>query len=121
MANHSPKKKRRTTKVVTATGKAADVEQRAHAERQSRDALRERTEEGHLKAGRTPPSRTAEGRRSGAVKIAEDRRHIDDSIRDYLPLTVTEDEKLLRGQQVGPEFTRTDLSLIHISEPTRPY
>ena len=109
MANLKPKKtKRRASTAVTATGKAADVEQRAHAERQSRDALRERTEEGHLKAGRTPPSRTAEGRRSGAVKTAEDQRHTDDSIRDYLPSAVTEDEKLLRGQLVGPGFTRTD-------------
>jgi len=108
MANQPSKKKRRTTKVVTATGKTADVEQRAHAERQSRDALRERTEEGHLKAGRTPPSRTSEGRRSGAVKMTAEQRHIDDSIRDYLPPTVTEDEKLLRSQRVGPEFTRTD-------------
>ena len=105
---NKPKKKRRASTLFTATGKAADVTRIAAAEQESRDALRERTEEGHLKAGRTPPSRTSEGRRSGAVKMSEAQRHIDDSIRDYITPAITEDEKLLRGQIVGPDFTRTD-------------
>ena len=108
MAKSKDVPKRRASTVVTATGKAVDVKQMATAEHASREALRERTEEGHLKAGRTPPSRTAEGRRSGAVKIVEPQRHIDDSIRDYLPPAVTEDEKLLGRATAGPDFTRTD-------------
>jgi uncharacterized protein (TIGR00730 family) len=108
MAKSSPAPKRRKSRVVTASGKAADVTQMAAAEHQARAALQERTEEGHLKAGRTPPSRTAEGRRSGAVKLVDLEERIDDSIRDYLPPGVTEDEKLLRGARAGPDFTRTD-------------
>jgi len=100
--------KGRNSKVVTASGKAADVSKIVAAEQESREFLRTRTEEGHLKAGRTPPSRTAEGRRSGAVRLVEPERPIDDSIRDYLPTAVTEDEKLLRGVTHGPDFTRTD-------------
>src|SRR5262249_19860308 len=41
-------------------------------------------------------------------RLVEPERPIDDSIRDYLPSAVTEDEKLLRGVTVGPDFTRTD-------------
>ena len=71
----------------------------ASAEQKALQGLKERTEQGHLKAGRTPPSQ-GEGRRSGAT------RTVDDAIRDVSP--VTEDEKLL--QQTGPriDFTRTD-------------
>jgi uncharacterized protein (TIGR00730 family) len=71
----------------------------AHAEQQALQGFKERTEEGHLKAGRTPPSQQT-GRRSGATRI------VDDSIR-AAPV-MTEDEKLL--QQPGPriDFTRTD-------------
>jgi uncharacterized protein (TIGR00730 family) len=108
MAKSNPAPKRRKTSVVTASGKTADVTKIAAAEQEARAGLRERTEEGHLKAGRTPPSRTAEGRRSGAVKQVDLEPHIDDSIRDYLPTAVTEDEKLLRGVRAGPDFTRTD-------------
>jgi uncharacterized protein (TIGR00730 family) len=87
----------------TATGKKADPALSAEAEAESREGLRERMEEGHLAAGRRPPSREAPVRRSGATKIL-----VDHSIRDWVP-PVTEDEKLLRGQ-VGPrfDFTRTD-------------
>jgi uncharacterized protein (TIGR00730 family) len=81
--------------------KRIDPERRAVAERRARDALKERTEEGHLLAGRTPPSKTTDARTSGA------HRAIDTSIRDYLP--ETEDAKLLR-QPAGrrDDFTRTD-------------
>ncbi len=75
----------------------------ATAEQESRDGLRERTEEGHLMAGRTPPSQTEETRRSGASRV------VDDAIRDFLP-PVTEDEKLLQsgGPRSAADFTRSD-------------
>ena len=90
---------RKPTRARTAGGKRLDPQVMASAEPQALQGLKERTEEGHLKAGRTPPSQE-EGRRSGAT------RKVDDAIRDVSP--VTEDEKLL--QQSGPriDFTRTD-------------
>jgi uncharacterized protein (TIGR00730 family) len=78
-----------------------DPERRISAERGAREGLRERTEEGHLLAGRTPPSQESAARTSGP------RIEVDTSIRDYLPLT--EDAKLL--QQPGErraDFTQTD-------------
>src|SRR5437016_12777938 len=70
----------------------------ASAEQKALEGLRQRTEEGHLKAGRTPPSQLSGKRAAGATVV-------DDSIR---AAPVTEDEKLL--QQPGPriDFTRTD-------------
>src|SRR3977135_1875907 len=90
---------RKSTRARTAGGKKLNPQVMASAEQQALQGLKERTEEGHLKAGRTPPSK-GDGRRSGAT------RTIDDAIRDASP--VTEDEKLL--QQTGPkiDFTRTD-------------
>ena len=84
----------------TATGKKANMELLESAEKGARAGTRERTEEGHLMAGRMPPSQIAVGRRSGAT------RKVDDAIRSDAP--VTEDEKLL--QQPGPslDFTSTD-------------
>jgi uncharacterized protein (TIGR00730 family) len=95
----STKPTRRSTRARTAGGKKPNPEVLASAEQQALQGLKERTEQGHLKAGRTPPSR-GEGRISGAT------RTVDDAIRDASP--VTEDEKLL--QQSGPriDFTRTD-------------
>jgi uncharacterized protein (TIGR00730 family) len=87
----------------TATGKKADPTLIAEAEAESREGLRERTEEGHLAAGRRPPSREASGRRSGATKI-----RVDQSIRDWSP-PVTEDEKLLHAKADRRyDYTRTD-------------
>ena len=87
----------------TATGKKANPAITAEAEAESREGLRERTEEGHIAAGRLPPSREAPGRRSGATKIL-----IDQSIRDWSP-PVTEDEKLLHTRSdERRDFTRTD-------------
>jgi len=64
--------------------------------------LRERTEAGHLAAGRTPPSQESTARRTGAV------RKVDDAIRTFSP-PVTEDEKLLTGPSTDPaDFTRQD-------------
>lgn len=84
----------------TATGKKADPKLLASAEASAREGSRERTEEGHRMAGRTPPSKVAAGRQAGATVI------VDEAIRSHR--TVTEDEKLL--QQPGPtsDFTRTD-------------
>lgn len=62
--------------------------------------LKERTESGHLAAGRTPPSQSSPARTSGAL------REIDFSIRD--PLPITEDAKLLQATEPRPNYTRTD-------------
>jgi uncharacterized protein (TIGR00730 family) len=88
------------TRARTAGGKKLNPQVMASAEQQALQGLKERTEEGHLKAGRTPPSQQITGRRVG------DKRIVDESIRDVS--LVTEDEKLL--QQPGPriDFTRTD-------------
>jgi uncharacterized protein (TIGR00730 family) len=85
----------------TASGKKADPSSLASAEENARAGLRERTEEGHLMAGRLPPSRATPARQAGAtVKI-------DDAIRTYTP--VTEDEKLLQQpSKAVADFTRTD-------------
>jgi uncharacterized protein (TIGR00730 family) len=93
--------KRGVTRVPrTATGKKGDPDLLESAERASREGYRERTEAGHLLAGRTPPSRDGtESRRSGAVQL------IDEGIRD---LPVTEDEKLLQERGPSADFTRTD-------------
>ena len=87
----------------TATGKRMNPAQLATAEHEALAGLKERTEIGHLSAGRTPPSQDQQTRRAGPVR----EREIDTSIRDYGP-PVTEDEKLL--QQPGPrhDFTRSD-------------
>ncbi len=88
----------------TATGKKADPATMDRAAAESREGLRERTEEGHLAAGRTPPSQKEPTRQAGAKRIM-----VDESIRDYVP-PVTEDEKLLRSPDHGErrDFTRTD-------------
>ena len=89
----------RSSKARTAGGKKLNPQVMASAEQQALEGLKQRTEEGHLKAGRIPPSKGG-GRRAGDIRI------VDDAIRDVT--TVTEDEKLL--QQSGPkvDFTRTD-------------
>jgi len=85
----------------TASGKRASTQLMAVAQADATEGLRERTEAGHLAAGRTPPSQEGAGRRSGAVK------KIDSDIRTYAP--TTEDEKLLSSPSSDPaDFTRTD-------------
>ncbi len=87
----------------TPTGKPSEPSMLATAEHDSREGLRERTEVGHIAAGRLPPAQKSDHRRSGAT-----RRTIDTSIRDFEP-PITEDEKLLQlptGQKF--DFTRTD-------------
>jgi uncharacterized protein (TIGR00730 family) len=89
----------KSTRARTAGGKKLTPEVMASAEQKALQGFKERTEEGHLKAGRTPPSQQTPRRRSGDTLV------VDDAIR---PAPVTEDEKLL--QQPGPrtDFTRTD-------------
>lgn len=85
----------------TATGKKMDPAKRASAEKDALAGLKERTEEGHRKAGRVPPSTQENSRQSGATRI------IDDAIRTpWEP--VTEDEKLLQTPAPSLDFTRTD-------------
>src|SRR5258708_15145632 len=74
----------------TATGKRGNPAQLAVAQAEAQEGLRERTEEGHRAAGRTPPSQLTKKRSSGAT------RKIDDDIRDFTG-PVTEDEKLLEA------------------------
>jgi uncharacterized protein (TIGR00730 family) len=85
----------------TPSGKRFDPAMQASAEEGALAGLRERTEEGHLMAGRTPPSQVSPARDAGAV------RKIDDAIRDYTE-PMTEDEKLLQAPAPGESFTKTD-------------
>ena len=90
----------RSSRTRTAGGKKPNPEVLASAEQQALEGLKQRTEEGHLKAGRTPPSQQGVGRRSGATRL------VDDAIRDSA--LVTEDEKLLQVGSPRVDFTRTD-------------
>jgi len=74
----------------TATGKRGNPAQLATAQAEAQEGLRERTEEGHRAAGRTPPSQVSKKRSAGAT------RKIDNDIRDFT-VPVTEDEKLLQA------------------------
>jgi uncharacterized protein (TIGR00730 family) len=88
----------------TATGKRGNPAQLAAAQASSTEGLRERTEEGHRAAGRTPPSTVSGKRSSGAA------RKIDQDLRDFIG-PVTEDEKLLQAPDKGgthDDFRRTD-------------
>ena len=93
----------------TATGKRGNPAQLAAAQAEAQEFLKERTEEGHRAAGRTPPSQKSNKRQSGAV------RKIDEDLRDFPGIgAITEDAKLLnapggegRGNPLR-DFTRTD-------------
>jgi uncharacterized protein (TIGR00730 family) len=85
----------------TASGKRASTQLMAVAQADATEGLRERTDAGHMAAGRTPPSQESDARRSGAVK------KVDSDIRTFSP--TTEDEKLLASPSTDPsDFTRTD-------------
>src|SRR5436190_22978987 len=100
-ARTSPKEPR-DSQPRTASGKRASMQLMAIAQADAQEGLRERTEAGHLAAGRTPPSQ-AGARQSGAIK-----KVIDDDIRTFA-MPVTEDQKLLSGPSADPaDFTRTD-------------
>jgi uncharacterized protein (TIGR00730 family) len=73
----------------------------ASAEKAARAGVQERTEEGHMMAGRTPPSQVTDARQAGATRV------VDDAIRDYEE-PMTEDEKLLQSPPPGESFTKTD-------------
>jgi uncharacterized protein (TIGR00730 family) len=77
-----------------------DPGRRSSAEQNALAGLKERTEEGHMKAGRTPPSMQE------PMRVVGD-RVIDDSIRTPSE-PVTEDEKLLQAESHQGDFTRTD-------------
>lgn len=78
-----------------------DPGRRADAEKRALEGLKERTEAGHLLAGRTPPSQGTTPRTSGAHRI------VDTSIRNAVILT--EDAKLLQQPDRRQEdFTQTD-------------
>src|SRR5687768_13090398 len=89
----------RTKHARTPTGKRFDPEMHASAEQASRAGLKERTEEGHIMAGRTPPSQVTDARQAGATRV------IDDAIRDYEE-PMTEDEKLLQSPPPGESLPR---------------
>ena len=95
----------------TAGGKKASPAVLAEAEHQAREGARERAEEGHRMAGRTPPSEKAAPpgtRTSGPARVSP-RAPVDESLRDAH--VVTEDEKLLAlpdGRGPAADFTRTD-------------
>ncbi|CAN5675488.1 hypothetical protein BH23GEM1_BH23GEM1_12090 [soil metagenome] len=91
---------RRKKGARTPTGKPANPAVLASAEKSSHAGLKERTEVGHLKAGRTPPSQVEHTRQAGATRV------IDEAIRDHV--VETEDEKLLQHPQAGVDFTRSD-------------
>jgi len=93
---HAPADGSRNGKAA-AGGSPVRVRSRSSVEQRALEGVRERTEEGHRNAGRTPPSQTNELRGSGP-------RRIDESLRDYC---VTEDEKLLQASGDG-DFTSTD-------------
>jgi uncharacterized protein (TIGR00730 family) len=96
------KRTTRDTQPRTASGKRASTQLLATAQADAQEGLRERTEAGHIAAGRTPPSQESTARRSGAVK------KVDHDIRTYA-LPVTEDEKFLQGPRTDPtDFTRQD-------------
>jgi uncharacterized protein (TIGR00730 family) len=102
-------KKKGTKAVVTGTGKPASPALISDAEVRARAAHRERTEEGHILAGRTPPSQKSHGEQtSGPTTIKAKARPFDYSIRGDRPLTETEDEKLLGSAPSRVDFTRTD-------------
>jgi uncharacterized protein (TIGR00730 family) len=94
------KRRRRRRGPRTPSGKPSGPDVLASATQQAIAGVRERTEEGHRKAGRVPPSqRGTDARVSGPTRV------VDEALRDALP--ITEDTKLLQEPR-GPEFTRTD-------------
>ena len=97
----APKPTKRRKQASTPSGKKFDPDMQASAEKNARAGLKERTEEGHIMAGRIPPSQVSSARQAGATRI------IDDAIRDYTE-PMTEDEKLLQTPPAGESFTKSD-------------
>jgi uncharacterized protein (TIGR00730 family) len=93
----------------TASGKRVNPQLLKQASEEALAGTKERTEAGHMMAGRTPPSQATPQRQSGAT------RKIDESIRDtptdmrMNANSVTEDEKLLQAPRSSEEdYTKTD-------------
>ncbi len=91
----------------TASGKRVNPELLKRASEKALAGTKERTEAGHIMAGRTPPSQVTTQRQSGMT------RKIDESIRDtptdLFASNVTEDEKLLQAPRNSEEdYTKTD-------------
>jgi hypothetical protein len=57
--------RKRDSQPRTASGKRASTQLLALAQADAQEGLRERTEAGHIAAGRTPPSQESTARRSG--------------------------------------------------------
>jgi uncharacterized protein (TIGR00730 family) len=95
------RKRSRDHQPRTASGRKSDAQLLAAAAIGAQEGLRERTEAGHMWAGRTPPSQASGSRNAGAARL------VDDAIRSYNG-PVTEDQKLLQTPSVGEDFTRTD-------------
>ncbi|HVZ77448.1 MAG TPA: TIGR00730 family Rossman fold protein [Gemmatimonadaceae bacterium] len=89
--------RRKTGAARTASGKRADMALLDSASRSALDGMRERTEAGHIAAGRTPPTK--------APRSSGSRRKVDEDLRD---LPMTEDQKLLQAPGTADDFTRTD-------------
>jgi uncharacterized protein (TIGR00730 family) len=85
----------------TPSGKKMNLERMREAEREAVEGAKERADEGHMKAGRLPPSMTEAGRQAGATRV------IDEAIRDRTPW-LTEDAKLLSSPDPYRAFTRSD-------------
>ena len=91
----------------TASGKRVNPQLLKQASEEALAGTKERTEAGHMMAGRTPPSQLTQQRQSGAT------RKIDESIRDtpteLFTSNITEDEKLLQAPRLfGEDYTKTD-------------
>jgi uncharacterized protein (TIGR00730 family) len=101
------KKTQSTKSPRTASGKRVNPELLKQASEDAVAGTKERTEAGHMMAGRTPPSQVTPLRQSGAT------RKIDESIRDtptdFVSNNVTEDEKLLQApRSAEDDYTKTD-------------
>jgi uncharacterized protein (TIGR00730 family) len=91
---------RRKKGARTPTGKPMSPAVLASAEESALAGLKERTEVGHMKAGRTPPSRSEDTRQAGATRV------IDEAIRDNV--VETEDEKFLQHPRAEVDFVKSD-------------
>jgi uncharacterized protein (TIGR00730 family) len=88
---------RRPATFRTAGGRSTDARRHAKSEQQARQFLRQKTEEGHWAAGRTPPSAERGARLASVDQALRSAGHHE-----------TEDEKLLRPERRKVDFTLTD-------------
>lgn len=89
-------------KARTASGKKANLALMKEAEKGAVRGSKERSEIGHMKAGRVPPSKVEYPSVNGTSRI-----QVDDAIRSY-GAGVTEDQKLFDSPVVEDQFTRSD-------------